>query len=280
VLSFSLGASLSGVVLYSYYEYRLTQTQNKVSSLTNGISNTAKKAQQQLQAEEAQAQALISQQIEPLKSILATGQTLQAITQKVAPALYFVHTLDNAGQPSVGTAFAVASDTHQTLLLTSYNVVQAATRRPGPALYVRHGSSDQQVTVYTWEESRDLALIILPVGNLPKLTFASTAPQPGERVFAASGLGAAGASITQGFVADVSAQGIQHDATTGVQFQGGPLLDSDSNVVGILSRTYSPLGFAVADVWFAIPPAAACERVLQCAGGTPAGTGAGGATNP
>ena len=280
VLAFSLGASLSGVVLYSYYEYRLTKTQDKVSSLSSGITQTAKKAQDQLQAEEAQAQALISQQIAPLKSILATGQTLQAIVAKVAPALYFVHTLDNSGQPSVGTAFAVASDTHQTLLLTSYNVVQAATRKPGPPLYVRHGTSDQQVTVYTWEESKDLALIILPAGNLPKLTFASKAPAPGERVFAASGLGGAGASITQGFVADVSAEGIQHDATTGTQFQGGPLLDSDSKVVGILSRTYSPLQFPVADVWFAIPPTAACEKVLQCPNGSPVGSASSGSTGP
>ncbi|MHB8464212.1 MAG: S1 family peptidase [Acidimicrobiales bacterium] len=277
VLAFALGASLSGVVLYSYYEYRLTQTQDKVTSLAGGISSTAKKAQDQLRAEELQAQALIRQQTQPLKSLLATGQTLQAIVAKVAPALYFVHTLDANGQPSVGTAFAVASDTHQTLLLTSYSVVQAATRKPGPPLYVRHGSgNDQTVTVYTWDDSRDLALIILPTGNQPKLTFAGSAPQPGERVYALSGLGAQGASITQGLVADVSGQGIQHDARTGTQFQGGPLLNSDAQVVGILSRTFSPLGFPIADVYFAIPPSGACAKVLQCPNGNPSGTGSSG----
>src|SRR5581483_3849773 len=120
-----------------------------------------------------------------------------------APALYFVHTLDANGQPSVGTAFAVASDTRQTLLLTSYTVVQAATKKPGPQLFVRHGTgNDQAVTVYTWDESNDLALIILPSGNQPKLDFSQSAPKPGERVYAVSGLGSAGASITQGFVAD------------------------------------------------------------------------------
>ena len=277
VLAFALGAALSGVVLYSYYEYRLTQTQDKVAGLSGGITSAAKKAQSDLQAEEAAAQALINQQIQPLKSILATGQTLQAIVAKMAPSLYFVHTLDANGQPSVGTAFSVASDTHQTLLLTSYTVVQAATRKPGPPLFIRHGSgADQQVTVYTWDETNDLALIILQTGNQPKLTFASTSPKPGERVYAISGLGAQGGSITQGFVADVSAQGIQHDARVGTQFQGGPLLNTDGQVIGILSRTFSPLGFPVADVYFAVLPGGACAKVLQCPNGTPSGTGSSG----
>ena len=277
ILAFALGASLSGVVLYSYYEYRLAKNEEKVSKVTSQIPNTVKKAQEQLKAQEAEAQALINEQIKPLKSVLATGETLQNLVAKTAPALYFVHTLDEAGQPSVGTAFAVASDSRQTLLLTSFSVVRAATRKPGPDVFVRHGSNEQKINVFTWQEDKDLALIILNTGNQPKLDFTSGAPKPGERVFALSGLGGQGASITQGFVADVSAEGIQHDARTGTQFQGGPLLNSDGKVVGILSRTFSPLGFPVADVLFAVPPKAACEKVLQCPNGTPASTnGAGG----
>jgi len=271
ILFFAFGASLSGVVLYSYYEYRLTQNEDRVSTLTNGLPAQVQKATDALKAQTTDAQNLINSDLAPLRSVLASGQTVQALEAKAAPALYFVHTLDQSGQPSVGTAFAVASDSHQTLLLTSYTVVAAATRQPGPQVFVRHGSIDQALTVYTWDETKDLALLILPTGSQPTLTFASTAPQTGERVFALSGLGAQGASITQGFVADVSADGIQHDATTGVQFQGGPLLDSDGQVVGILSRTYAPLGFPVADVWFAVPPAGACSKVLVCPGGTPAG---------
>jgi S1-C subfamily serine protease len=277
ILCFSLGASLAGVVLYSYYEYRLTQNEDKVNALTSGIPNAVKQATDALKAQEQDAQNLINQQIAPLKSVLATGQTVQQLIAKVAPAVYFVHTLDANGQPSVGTAFAVASDTHQTLLLTSYTTVAAATRKPGPPLYVRHGGTDQAVTVYTWDPTNDLALIILPQGGLPTLTFASSSPSVGERVFAVSGLGAAGAAITQGFVADVSSDGIQHDATTGPQFQGGPLLDSNGDVVGILSRTYSPLGFQVADVWFAVPPDAACDKVLSCPNGSPVASSGSGA---
>jgi S1-C subfamily serine protease len=282
ILFFAFGASLSGVVLYSYYEYRLTQNEDRVSALTNGLPAQAQRAGDALKAQTAAAQNLINAQLAPLKSVLATGQTVQALAAKVAPALYFVHTLDQAGQPSVGTAFAVASDSRQTLLLTSYTVVQAATRQPGPQVFVRHGSADQALTVYTWDEAKDLALLILPTGGQPTLAFASTAPQVGERVFAVSGLGSQGASITQGFVADVSADGIQHDATTGPQFQGGPLLNSEGQAVGVLSRTYAPLAFPVADVWFAVPPAAACAKVLSCPSGTtsPSNNATAGAAGP
>ena len=270
ILSFALGASLSGVILYTNYEYRLTQDQDKVSALTNGIPTQVKDATDALKGQEADAENLINQELAPLKSVLATGQTVQQLVTKVAPAVYFVHTLDSSGQPSVGTAFAIATNAHQTLLLTSYTTIAAATVKPGPTVYLRQGTGgDESVSVYTWDASKDLALIILPRGNLATLTFATAEPQLGERVFAVSGLGAAGAAITQGFVADVSADGIQHDATTGVQFQGGPLLDSSGLVVGVLSRTYSPLGFPVADVWFAVPPDATCAKVLVCPNGTP-----------
>jgi len=275
ILFFAFGASLSGVVLYSYYEYRLNQNEDKVSALTSSLPNQAKQAQAALKAQEAAASAEINSQLTPLKSLLASGQTMQNLAAKAAPAMYFVHTLDQAGQPSVGSAFAVATDSRQTLLLTSYTVVQAATRQPGPQVFVRRGGNDQAVPVYTWDESKDLALLILPAPNQPTMSFVTSPPQTGERVFALSGLGAQGASITQGFVADVSANGIQHDATTGTQFQGGPLLNSDGLVVGILSRTYAPLGFAVTDVWFAVPPSAACQRVLSCTNGALSGAGPG-----
>ncbi|MBO0748187.1 MAG: hypothetical protein J2O47_07545, partial [Acidimicrobiaceae bacterium] len=36
ILSFAIGAGLSGVVLYSYYQYRLDQTNQRVNLLVNG----------------------------------------------------------------------------------------------------------------------------------------------------------------------------------------------------------------------------------------------------
>jgi S1-C subfamily serine protease len=86
----------------------------------------------------------------------------------------------------------------------------------------------------------------------------------GDRVFVVSGLGAAGGAISQGFVADVSGNGIQHDTPIGAAFQGGPLIDSQGRVLGVASRRYSPLGFAPEDVFFAVPIGTACSGVIRC----------------
>jgi S1-C subfamily serine protease len=92
-------------------------------------------------------------------------------------------------------------------------------------------------------------------------------------VFAASGLGAAGATIGEGLVGDVSASGIQHDAPIGAAFQGGPLLNSDGKIVGIDSRAYSPLNFSSEGMFFAVPPQAMCDKILKCPNGSPAAVG-------
>jgi S1-C subfamily serine protease len=95
----------------------------------------------------------------------------------------------------------------------------------------------------------------------------------GERVFAMSGLGAAGGAVTQGFVADVSSAGIQHDAAVGPAFQGGPLLNSDGDVLAVSSRAYGPLGFLTDAVWFGVPVRDACDKIVHCPSGEVGGAG-------
>jgi S1-C subfamily serine protease len=176
----------------------------------------------------------------------------------------------------VGSAFVVASDGNQTFMLTSFSTVRAATKRPGPQVVVRKGNQELKADLYTWEEAKDLALLIVGKGDIKKLSFAPRDPalKVGERVFAISGLGSAGTSVSQGFVADVSANGIQHDAAVGQGFQGGPLVNSKGELLGIASRTYSPLGFTSDGVYFAVPIRSACEKVLRCPDDSVAGAGA------
>src|SRR4051794_339916 len=44
ILAGAIGASLSGVVLYSYYEYRLNKTETKVADFINGFQATRQQA--------------------------------------------------------------------------------------------------------------------------------------------------------------------------------------------------------------------------------------------
>jgi S1-C subfamily serine protease len=273
ILAASLGAAFSGVVLYSYYAFRLQKTDDRISALINNYKKTFQNAEGDLAAQRDAAKADIQKELAPLQSLRADTAVIGDLVKKVAPSMFFVHTLDANGQPSVGSGFVIASDPDQSLIVTSYTTVQAATHRPGPDVFVRQGGQDTKVTVSTWDQGNDLALILLPKGNVPKLDPAPGTPplQMGTRIFAVSGLGAAGASVVQGFVTDVSATGIQHNASVGQQFQGGPLVNSDGQVIAVASRSYGPLNFTSDAVWFAPPIELACKQILKCPNGSLSG---------
>ena len=276
ILAAALGSAFSGAVLYSYYDYRLNKNEDRVNRFVRGFDTRFQRAQDAIAFETAKAQGQIRDQLKPIEQLTATGGTLEQLQAKVAPSLWFVHTLDENGQASVGTAFVVASDDQNAFMVTAYTTVRAATRNPGPDVMVRHGTEDIKATLWTWQEERDLALLVVPKPGAPRLPWATGNPpiRTGERVFAVSGVGGAGGSITQGFVADISAPALQHTAAVGAQFQGGPLVNSKGEVLAVASRAYAPLGFTTDQVTFAVPVRMSCEKVLKCPNGEPSGPGA------
>src|SRR5688572_13000591 len=176
ILAFAVGSAASGVAFYSYYEFKKDKTEQRVATFLEGFDKRFQAATKTIEAERQNAKAEIQKELEPLRRIRAEGETLDALVKKVRPSLFFVNTLDEAGQPSVGTAFAVASDSEQTLLVTSYNTIKAATRKPGPTLQVRQGNDEFKAELWTWQEDKDLALLVLAKGSVPRLRFADRDP--------------------------------------------------------------------------------------------------------
>jgi len=277
ILAFAVGSAFSGVALYAYYQNRIDEDERFNTDFAAQFGEQFDNAKKTIEADGANARAAIQNELEPLRKVAAGGDTLANLQKVVGPSTFFVQTQDEAGVASVGSAFVVASDTRQSFLLASYTTVKASTRAPGPAIMVRQGGTQLKATLWTWQEDKDLALLIIDKGSLPKLAFAPSSPplKLGERVFAVSGLGGSGPAISQGFVSDISAAGIMHDAAVGQGFQGGPLINNDGKVLGIASRAYSPLGYKSDGVWFAIPSRTACEKVLKCPNSDPGGASAG-----
>jgi S1-C subfamily serine protease len=268
----AVASAFSGAVLYAYYESRQQQTTDKVERFFGSFDEQIDAAKKLVKAEGDQAKEDIRVQLDELQKFAASGSTLTGLLDKAQPSVWFVQTLDENGAPSVGSAFVVFADDQQSFLLTSYTTIRAATVQPAPGITLVKGDERLDATLIQWEPGKDLALLSLDRPRLPALPWVSADAQPhiGDRVFAISGLGSTGASITQGFIADVSADGVQHDAPVGAQFQGGPLINSAGEVVAVGSRSYSPLGFATVDVFFAPPIRASCDTVLRCPDGTPA----------
>lgn len=262
----SIASAFTGAVLYAYYEYRLGQTDDKVEAFQAGFGAAMDKAVDRIAKERDEAVGQVQSQLDDLERFAASGETLSGLLEKVQPSVWFVSTLDDAGQPSVGAAFVAFSDSEQSFLLTSYHTVQAATTQPVPDITVRKGDDQLPATLTSWDAANDLALLAVDRASLPALPWAPTDPavQIGDRVFVVSGLGTAGGSISQGFVAGVSAEGIQHDSPVGAAFQGGPLLNSAGEVLGVASRSYAPLGFSPEAVFFGVPIRNSCTRVIRC----------------
>jgi S1-C subfamily serine protease len=274
LLCMSVAAAFAGTVLYAYYDYRLGQTEARVDTFQAEFADRLAESLELIQAERDRALVEVRSQLDELERFAASGETLVGLLERVQPSVWFVTTLDEAGQPSVGSAFVAFSDSSQSFLLTSYATVRAATVDPGPEVRVRKGAEDLPAELTAWDPANDVALLTIDRPNLPALEWAPPDPVPatGDRVFVISGLGGGGGSISQGFIAGVSAEGIQHDAPVGAHFQGGPLIDSQGRVVAVASRAYSPLGFAPEGVLFGVPIRNACAQVIRCPdGGSPPG---------
>lgn len=262
----SIASAFTGAVLYAFYEYRLGKTEDRVDAFKASFEDKVTDAIGRIDAERDTAVGAVQTELDDLEKFAASGETLSSLLDKTAPSVWFVSTLDEAGQPSVGSAFVVFSDSSQSFLLTSFTTVRAATQQPAPKIAVRKGDDELTAELTSWDPDNDLAVLTLDRPSLPALDWAPTDPplQVGDRVFVVSGLGAAGGAITQGFVADVSANGIQHDSPVGAAFQGGPLLNSSGEVLGVASRTYSPLGFSPGAVFFGVPIRTSCDAVIRC----------------
>jgi len=262
----AVAAAFSGAALFAYYRFELDDTRSRVAELEGAIADDLETAEQRLDERTEQASAEIDGLLQELEAFGASGQTVEELIEGASPSVFFVSTLDEAGQPSVGSAFVLFADSERSFLLTSYETVRAATVAPGPGIEVRQGDRRLGVELTAWDEARDLALLVAEDDpNLPAIGVADpSGVDVGDRVFAVSGLGTDGGALTQGVVADVSGNGIQHDAAVGPQFQGGPLLDAEGKLVGITSRRYAPLGFRPDAVFFAVPVREACAELVQC----------------
>ena len=262
----SIASAFTGAILYAYYEYRLGQTDDRIDAFEAGFGEALDAAVGRIGEERDAAVGQIQTALDDLERFSASGETLSSLLEQAQASVWFVQTLDEAGQPSVGSAFVVFADSEQSFLLTSYTTVRAATARPGPDVTLRKGEETLEASLSSWDPANDLALLTVGRPNLPALEWAPTDPptQVGDRVFVVSGLGAAGGSISQGFVAGVSAEGVQHDAPVGAAFQGGPLLNSNGDVLGVASRAYAPLGFSPEAVFFGVPIRSSCAQVITC----------------
>lgn len=191
--------------------------------------------------------------------------TPDGISKKAAPSVWAVSSLDEAGRPVEGSGFIAGSFGGQTYVLTSLSIVRAATRIPGPEIVVRNGGSEVKATLWTWQEDRDLALLVTG-RTAPSLSWADENPpaKPGDKVYVMAG---AGGGPVSGVISAVSPASIQHNVFIDPARQGAPLLNEKGQILGMVSLSPEVGAVPGGTNFVAIPISAACDRVLSCGGG-------------
>jgi S1-C subfamily serine protease len=242
---------------------------SQLRSDTQDFESRSASASSNIDAQRKKALAEIAQAVAPLSN-LQSANVIPQLAASFSPSVYAVATLDNQGRPSVGTAFAVTTSSSNTLLVTSYTTVQAATVAPGPAIMLTKAGAQIPAHLLSWDAPHDLALLQIDQGGVKVLDWADEKAQSkalGSEIFPISGTGGAGASLTAGQLIDQTSQGFRHTAPIGSDFQGGPIIDVDGKVIGVVSFAYNPLGYDEGgSIHWAVPIADACIRVLVCGG--------------
>ncbi len=264
-----IGAAFAGAGFYAYYDNRLAENEQEVARFVEGFDEQFTDATGALDQLRTDSVEEVRAELAPLGEFVSEQNGIVELPATAGPSVWSLQSLDEAGRPVIGSAFAVTGHEGGTALVTSLSLVQASTTSPGPEIALVKGSERITATLWAWDAERDLAVVVTGA-EIPTLELASDAAQTealGSRVFAMSGIGGQGATASPGVLIDQSGVGIQHTAVLGTAFVGGPLLDSTGAIVGVATLGYEPLGFEPGLIAFAPDVSGLCVRVLRCADG-------------
>jgi S1-C subfamily serine protease len=267
VLALGIGVGVAGASLYAYYDWRSTQTENKTQQFAEEFPKVFSQATEQLQLTRNESIQKINDALIPLQQWLEDSNAVASLPGRVGPGVWFVRTLDPAGKASVGSSFVVQSDEQGSLLLTSYEVVAAATAKPAPPLTIEKNGEVIPAELWAWDADHDLALLKTPRAGLPQLEWAPEAVRSrvaGTRLYALSGAGGQGATASPGLAIDQNQSGVRHNTPLSPEFRGGPLVNATGQVVALVSTAYRPTGIDAGEIPYAPAILVACEKVLRC----------------
>jgi S1-C subfamily serine protease len=183
-----------------------------------------------------------------------------ALVRKADRSIVTVH----AGNAQ-GTGFAIGSEApggYKTAIITNEHVIEAATIRGGPAVFVTHGSRRIEAKLWTWDAKHDLALLYVR-RSFPVLEWATERghkPRVGEFVVAIGSPYGLEGTITTGVISKIFSDFIQTDTAVNPGNSGGPLLNRYGEVVGVVSYKLSE----AENINFALPIETTCRRILSC----------------
>lgn len=262
-----IGAAFAGAGFYAFYDNRLAENERQVSRFVDGFDEQFNDASTALDDLRVDAVDQIRDELAPLGEYTTDATGVIELPAVAGPSVWSVETKDQAGRDIVGSAFAITGHNGGTALVTSLAVVRASTAQPSPTIEVVKDGERVPAVLWAWDTKHDLALLLVEI-EIPLLDMASGSEQAdslGGRIFALSGIGGQGATASPGVLLDISTSGLQHTASIGTFFEGGPLLNGGGEIIGVAIGDYQPNGIDSGDVGQAPDVTAICSRLLRCA---------------
>lgn len=261
ILMFGLGAGLAGLVLFAVY-------QGQVNNLREELLKSQEELQESVEKRLQQAPQSPAPQASLNVSATAPDPTRELV-QSAAPAIVGVSAVGSGNRTVSGSGFVVNSTDSGTWVVTSYSLVSGVT--DNSQLTIRHKNSQLIAELYETDPSRDLALVIYQVPAERSLRFSRTKElKEGDQVWAVgSARGNPYATGVAAKITSVSPTTLGLDAEIAEGFIGGPLLNDDGRVVGVLTsksggRVVGATPQPGASAGSAVPIELACQRILRC----------------
>ncbi len=197
----------------------------------------------------------VTGRVNALEQQAARTLDAQAVTQAVLPSVFKITVPDGTA-----TAFAIGTTTSGTDLLTNYHVVEGLWNSGQRTAQIDHDNQRFPVQVVRVDPDNDLALLH-SVEKFPRIAPAKVQVTVGTPVVVIGAPQGFEQSVTGGVVSalrtDVPGQAgktlIQFDAATNPGNSGGPLVNAQKQVIGIVEESFSGEG-----LHFAIPITTAC----------------------
>jgi serine protease Do len=161
--------------------------------------------------------------------------------------------------PSSGTGFIISSDGY---ILTNFHVIESAHVGDVPLMVYLHNGSAYEATVIGFDSGSDVALIKIDAEGLnPVVIGDSENVRVGQRIYTVGNpFGDLVYTMTEGIVSALDRvvtvdskriDAFQFDAAVNRGNSGGPVYDSNGDVIGIVSMKI--MGDSVEGIGFAIP---------------------------
>jgi S1-C subfamily serine protease len=190
------------------------------------------------------------------QSLQTKQGNLAPLAKRVLKSVFTVF----AGQ-ELGTGFVGWQDDSASYVITARHVV--VNNLGGYVTLQRAGGGSWQGEIMAEDAKNDLAVIRLdghPAGAAPLWQSSRTAPPaPGDSLLLVGSPYGLSGTVTKGIVSRVTSKLIQTDASANPGNSGGPAVDQQGHVIGVLVS-----GILGSGLSFAVPIARMCQQLRHC----------------